>query len=230
MSNPESAALLAHIVSQLETNVQFLVSQNYISRADANAFLAKLPKNGVPQTAASSNLASRMKNLVTLSPSPPAAPARPAAQVQQARALWAYNEHGQDSDDLSFGADDIIEIVEETNADWWMGKVHGKQALFPSSYVERIAAAPAPSARTVAPVPAQAKTPYRPFGAALHGGSVPPPAGAGVNSVGLQQAPGQEEKKSKYGKYGDTMAHSAAGGVGFGAGAAIGGGLVRAIF
>ncbi|SJL08813.1 uncharacterized protein ARMOST_12184 [Armillaria ostoyae] len=37
-------------------------------------------------------------------------------------------------------------------------------------------------------------------------------------------------KKSKFGKYGNTMAHSAAGGVGFGAGAAIGGGLVRAIF
>lgn len=34
----------------------------------------------------------------------------------------------------------------------------------------------------------------------------PPPAGAGaVNSVGLQEAPGTEEKKSKYGKFGNTV-------------------------
>ncbi|GLB40670.1 putative variant SH3 domain containing protein [Lyophyllum shimeji] len=240
MSTPESAALLAHIVSQVETNVRFLVAQNYLSRADADAFLAKLPENGVPKAAnASSNssLVSRVKSLATSSP--PLKPPQP--QVQQARAVWGYNENGQESDDLSFSAGDIIDIIEETNADWWLGKVHGKQALFPSAYVEKISApapAPAPSsavvpARTVPPAPAQTgKTPYRPFGAAHHGLDGPPPPGQGVNSVGLQQANAQEEKekKGRFGKYGETMAHSAAGGVGFGAGAAIGGGLVRAIF
>lgn len=97
---------------------------------------------------------------------------------------------------------------------------------------------------------------YKPFKAALHGSDIPPAVnGTGnvipipeTNSVGLQNDDaGQEKKKSKYGKYGNTMAHSAAGGVGvfcvcfirdsllkspsgFGAGSAIGGGLVRAIF
>jgi len=221
MSNSENAALLAHIVSQVESNVHFLVSQNHISQADANAFLAKLPNNnGNINATASPGLASRMRNMVVSSPATPAAPPKPAA-MQQGRALWGYNENGQDADDLSFAAGDIIEIVEETNADWWMGKVNGKQALFPSSYVEKLK-----SPAAVAPAHASEKTPYRPFGAAYHGVNAPPPAGAGVNQVGLQEAPGQEEKKSKFGKYGNTMAHSAAGGVGFGLGA----GLVGAIF
>ncbi|KAF5370470.1 hypothetical protein D9615_009757 [Tricholomella constricta] len=229
MTSDENAVLLAHIVSQVESNVNFLVAQNHISRADANTFLAKLPANGnaPATTTVTPSLASRVRGMVGAAPTPPAAPPRPAT-TQQARALWAYNENGQDPDDLSFAAGDIVEIVEETNADWWMGKVHGKQALFPSSYVEKIHnAAPVPA---IAPAAAGQKTPYRPFGAAMHGHNAPPPSGAGVNTVGLQQAEGTEEKKGKFGKYGNTMAHSAAGGVGFGAGAAIGGGLVRAIF
>ncbi|PBK58726.1 hypothetical protein ARMSODRAFT_1028010 [Armillaria solidipes] len=31
--------------------------------------------------------------------------------------------------------------------------------------------------------------------------NVPPPPGAGANSIGLQQDPGQERKKSKFGKF-----------------------------
>lgn len=151
---------------------------------------------------------------------PRAAPVAPG--VKQAKALWPYNENGQDPNDLSFSSGDIIEIVEETNADWWVGKFNGKQAMFPASYVERIA----PAAAAAVP----ARKPYKPFGAALHGSDVPPPAGQGVNSLGLQEKEGTEEKKSRFGKYGNTMGQAAAGGVGFGAGAAIGGGLVRAIF
>ncbi|KAG5642559.1 hypothetical protein DXG03_002546 [Asterophora parasitica] len=245
MTSQENAALLAHIVSQVESNVNFLVSHNHLSRADANTFLAKLPTPNSSIATANSSLASRVRNMAVSTPintpTPPAAPPRPAA-TQQARALWPYNENGQDSDDLSFAAGDIIDILEETNADWWMGRVHGKQALFPSSYVEKIRSAPpAPTPYSTAPTytptsanPAPAgattsgKTPYRPFGAAMHGVNNPPPAGAGVNSVGLQEAPGTEEKKSRFGKYGDTVRCSI---LPFPVqGAAIGGGLVRAIF
>lgn len=71
-----------------------------------------------------------------------------------------------------------------------MGSVHGKQALFPSSYVEKIAE----------------KAAYRPFGAAYQGVDAPPPAASGgVNSVGLQQEAGQEQKKGKFGKFGNTV-------------------------
>ncbi|KAJ6577347.1 SH3 domain-containing protein [Mycena capillaripes] len=217
------AALLAHVVSQVEANVNFLVSQNHISQSDASAFLAKLPSSSAPRAM----------------PTPTAyAPRRgvtaPAAAVVQARALWDYNVDGRDADDLSFSAGDIIEIVKEENSDWWMGRVNGKQALFPSAYVEKIAAPnSAPAPRNVAPVSNANNGPrpaYRPFMAAHQGRDAPPAPGGGTNSLGLQQDPEQDKKKSKYSKYGDTMAHSAAGGVGFGAGAAIGGGLVRAIF
>ncbi|KAJ7671644.1 SH3 domain-containing protein [Mycena polygramma] len=215
------AALLAHVVSQVESNVNFLVSQNYISQSDASVFLAKLPSSG----------AAAPRAMPAPAPYAPRrgvnAPAAPA--VVQARALWPYNENGQDADDLSFSAGDIIEVVKEENADWWMGRINGKQALFPSAYVEKISA---PAARNVAPISNNAgpKPAYKPFMAAHQGRDAPPAPGGGTNSLGLQQDPEQEKKKSKYGKYGDTMAHSAAGGVGFGAGAAIGGGLVRAIF
>ncbi|KAJ6468465.1 SH3 domain-containing protein [Mycena sanguinolenta] len=221
------AALLAHVVSQVESNVNFLVSQNYISQSDASAFLSKLPNSSAPRAMPTPTpFAARQKSN---------APAASAPNVAQAKALWAYNEDGKDADDLSFSAGDIIEVIKEENNDWWLGSFNGKQALFPSAYVEKIAAsspapAPVPAARRVPPAANGPAPAYRPFMAAHQGRDVPPPPGGGTNSLGLQQDPEQEKKKSKFGKYGNTMAHSAAGGVGFGAGAAIGGGLVRAIF
>ncbi|KAF4613907.1 hypothetical protein D9613_007853 [Agrocybe pediades] len=222
--DPQAAALLAHVVSQIEQNVNFLASQNYISQSDASAILTKLPN--AQSTCGMAAITSRMSSMMGRAPAaaPRAVPAAPS--VPQAKALWAYR--GDDADDLSFEAGDIVEIVEETNADWWMGRCHGKQGLFPSTYVERIAQPVAP-----APAPYQNAAPtraYKPFGAALHGTNVPPPPGQGTNSIGLQEKPGTEEKKDKYGQYKNTLAHSAVGGVGFGAGSAIGGGLVRAIF
>ncbi|KAF7307430.1 Myosin IE [Mycena indigotica] len=230
-------ALMNHIVSRLEADINFLVSQNQISHADAAAFLQKLPS--------SSNAPAMSMPTPAHTPSPYQAPV-----TMQGRAIWPYNENGQEGDDLSFSKGDIIEIVKEENADWWLGRHNGKEALFPSAYVEKIASAPQPPARNVPPV---SKKPYKPFMAAHHGRDAPPPQNIAptgpTNSIGLQQdVQGQQEKKSKYGKYGETvrafllssllrilntslqMAHSAAGGVGFGAGAAIGGGLVRAIF
>lgn len=71
-------------------------------------------------------------------------------------------------------------------------------------------AAPSAPLRSIhAPPPSseqKSKSVYRPFGAAHHGADKPPPPGSGqVNSVGLSEAPGQQEKKSKFGKYGNTV-------------------------
>jgi hypothetical protein len=123
---------------------------------------------------------------------------------------------------LSFAAGDTIEIIDETNADWWTGRVNGKQGLFPSTYVEKLAR-PVPTGNSE-------KKPYKPFGAAYQGMDSPPPGDQGVNSIVLQEKEGTEAKKNRFGQYKSTIAHAAAGGVGFGAGAAIGGGLVQAIF
>lgn len=108
--------------------------------------------------------------------------------------------------------------MEETNADWWTGRFNGKQGLLPSNHVEKLASgAPPTPARTIlapppqydqsatAPAPRE-KAPYKSFGAAHHGADRPPPAGSGtVNSVGLQEAPGQDKKKGKYGSLGNTV-------------------------
>ncbi|THH14267.1 hypothetical protein EW146_g6041 [Bondarzewia mesenterica] len=171
-------------------------------------------------------------------PPPPVRRRSVPARPNQARALWAYNEDSQDPNDLSFSEGDIIEIISETNADWWTGKVNGNEGLFPSNHVEKISGAP-PTPTSTPPSYVQPayganqiseKRAYKPFMAAHHGVDLPPPANGSTNSIGLQQAQGQEEKKAKYGALKNTMAHSAAAGLGAGAGMALGGGLVRKIF
>ncbi|KAK0439180.1 SH3-domain-containing protein [Armillaria borealis] len=227
--------LLTHIASQTASNIDFLVVNGYVTQAEAAGLQRKLSSLQGSSTPAPASVRSSTFRSPSL---PPPAPAPPA--LVQAKALWAYNLDASDPDDLSFAAGDIITIVEETNADWWLGEHNGCKALFPANYVEKIVPAPASrtlppayvpptGSRSVPPAPSE-KREYKPFMAAHSNVNAPPPPGAGTNSVGLQQDPGQDGKKSKLGKYGNTMAHSAAGGVGFGAGAAIGGGLVRAIF
>ncbi|KAG1750247.1 SH3-domain-containing protein [Suillus lakei] len=242
----QSAALLAHVATQLQLNVSFLESQNYMSAEDADSMreiVSRLP-GGAGQSVVTTSFNVIDPAVMTRSipspavmpraraiPSPPvqAPPISPISSQQPrlVKAIWAYNEDGGQPNDLSFAAGDLIEIVSEKNQDWWLGRAGGREALFPSNHVEIVDASALPQADAVTTT---AKKSYRPFGAALHGTDKPPTAGVGVNSVGLQEASGQAEKKNKFGKYGNTMAHSAAGGVGFGAGAAIGGGLVRAIF
>ncbi|XP_051985859.1 unconventional myosin-Ie-like isoform X1 [Xyrauchen texanus] len=61
---------------------------------------------------------------------------KPKPQVPQCKALYAYD--AQDTDELSFNADDIIEIVKEDASGWWTGRLRGKQGLFPNNYVTKI--------------------------------------------------------------------------------------------
>ncbi|KZT68769.1 SH3-domain-containing protein [Daedalea quercina L-15889] len=241
-------AYLAHILSQTRANIDFLAAHNHISRADADLLRARLPS----ANAASALPVEEINNLSVSAPGRRVVPPPPprSAPTQRARALWAYNEDGSEPNDLSFSSGEIVEVIDETNADWWTGRCRGRQGLFPSNHVEKIdGSAPAhvpPPMPVYAPPPQQYGPPqpyaagpppsekpaYRPFGATYAGYDQPPPvqAPAPVNSMGLQQDPGQEKKKSKFGRLGDTMATSAAGGVGFGAGAAIGSGIVGAIF
>ena len=75
-----STALLEHIVSRVEQDVQFLVDQNYITAQDAAVIVARLPS------------ATRQAPAPISSP-----PLSSYAGVQpvKARALWAYNENGK---------------------------------------------------------------------------------------------------------------------------------------
>ncbi|KAI0366337.1 SH3-domain-containing protein, partial [Pilatotrama ljubarskyi] len=244
-SDPQAAALLAHILSQTQQNISFLAAQNYISPTEAAELITRLSQRPRATDDASVNsLASGVNNLAVnpaRSPSParrvvPPPPPR-HDNVKRARALWAYNEDGREPNDLSFSAGEIVEIVDETNADWWTGKCRGKQGLFPSNYVElldagRGPASPAPSMPAM-PMPMSSyhqppPGPPQPYGAPAepekaamyHQSYSSPPPGpmqpAPVQVVTVQQD--QPPKKNKFGKLGSTMATSAAGGVGFGAG------------
>ncbi|KAJ2988016.1 hypothetical protein NUW54_g9248 [Trametes sanguinea] len=163
----------------------------------------------------------------------------------RARALWAYNEDGREPNDLSFSAGETIEIIEETNPDWWTGKCRGKQGLFPSNYVEMLdtgrSVPPPPAPLMPMPTSSYNSAPPAPYGmpnepekAAMYQQSyASPPPGPMQPAPPVQVVQVQQEappKKNKFGKLGNTMATSAAGGVGFGAGAAIGSGLINAIF
>ncbi|KAF7668880.1 hypothetical protein LDENG_00278050 [Lucifuga dentata] len=68
-------------------------------------------------------------------PRPKPAP-KPKPQVLQCKALYAYD--AQDTDELSFNADDIIDIIKEDASGWWTGRLRGKQGLFPNNYVNKI--------------------------------------------------------------------------------------------
>ncbi|KAF7773388.1 hypothetical protein Agabi119p4_5555 [Agaricus bisporus var. burnettii] len=220
-SHSQDSALLAHIVSQVENNIQFLVSQGHIAQKDASQFLVKLPRPDTRANVAVPSFPAPTPHAVA--PTPVNFQASPAVTTR-ARALWAWS--GQDESDLSIKEGDVIEIVEETNGDWWTGRLDGRQGVFPANFVEKIKDSASTSQKPV----------YKPFRAAYHGmdqpsaAPAPAPVQGQTNSLGLEEDQGQQEKKSKYGGLKNTMAHSAAGGVGFGAGAAIGGGLVRAIF
>jgi hypothetical protein len=86
--DPQAAALLAHVVSQIQSNVDFLLAQNYISPSDASSIVSLLPAG------------TRTQPIPVGSPSPQTPtrrgiPAPPLAHRLQARALWAYNVNGQ---------------------------------------------------------------------------------------------------------------------------------------
>ncbi|KAG8144808.1 hypothetical protein E2320_013233 [Naja naja] len=61
---------------------------------------------------------------------------QPKPQVPQCRALYAYD--AQDTDELSFNANDLIDLLREDPSGWWTGRLRGKQGLFPNNYVTKM--------------------------------------------------------------------------------------------
>ncbi|KAG8745136.1 hypothetical protein FRC10_008747 [Ceratobasidium sp. 414] len=292
--------LLAHLVSRLEADVNFLSTHGHISSSDAQTVLGILSRAGSnassvsaitsgmrdmtmpsvvipapyggnvstpnpapapvsypssPATYGNANTAPpafpggppvsgpsyhSTSNRSSMTPSPMSSlkrpvPPPPASGGAQAKALWDYNLDGQLGNDLTFRTGDIIQITKEENADWWTGKVNGKEGMFPSNHVEKI-----PSYAPAAPSYTPTYTSQSSYGFnekdqqqqhQMYGPPPGPPANYQQAGPVQQQPPAEEEKKKgKFGKYGGIMAGSAAGGLGFGAGAAVGGGLINAIF
>ncbi|TGZ76786.1 hypothetical protein EX30DRAFT_399008 [Ascodesmis nigricans] len=56
------------------------------------------------------------------------------------QALWDYPGPGNTAaqGDLTFKVGDTVEVVERTNADWWLGRMGGEVGLFPSGFVREV--------------------------------------------------------------------------------------------
>lgn len=185
-SDPQAVALLDHVFAQTLSNIEFLASHNYISAVDASQLSSRLISAQGQRDPVGGSLAASMQALA-VAPAPPPSrrnvPSPPQPRTVQARALWAYNEDGrvrpqiastlsrrasfffiQEPNDLSFSAGEIVEIVDETNADWWTGKCRGRQGLFPSNHVEKLGASspPAPSRAPQAASPVYSSPPGPP--------------------------------------------------------------------
>jgi hypothetical protein len=99
-SDAQSAALLAHVATQLQLNVAFLESQNYMSAEDAGIMrdiLSRIPGGAGQSVQVSVRVTSPAAVPRAIPPIPTRAPAISPAPSQQARfvkAVWAYNEDG----------------------------------------------------------------------------------------------------------------------------------------
>ena len=124
---------------------------------------------------------------------------------------------------MTFYKDDIIEIISESNADWWTGKANGRTGLFPSNYVEKLvhpvppalanlnSSSPNPQSIVVhVHQPQSQSEASQPQYAAYNRTPQAPPM--------HHESDKGEKKEGKYSQLKSTMAHSAAGGLGFGAG------------
>uniref|UniRef100_A0A3P8WP09 Myosin IF n=1 Tax=Cynoglossus semilaevis TaxID=244447 RepID=A0A3P8WP09_CYNSE len=67
---------------------------------------------------------------------PPAPKPQPKPQGPRCRALYQYI--GQDTDEISFDVNDIIDLIQEDPSGWWKGRFRGREGLFPGNYVEKI--------------------------------------------------------------------------------------------
>ncbi|ORX40049.1 hypothetical protein BD324DRAFT_616079 [Kockovaella imperatae] len=62
------------------------------------------------------------------------APLQSHAEGHWVKALYDFT--GSAADELKFKKEDMIEVLEKVNDDWWNGECHGRHGLFPSAYVE----------------------------------------------------------------------------------------------
>ncbi|KAI9641935.1 protein that induces appearance of [PIN+] prion when overproduced [Ciborinia camelliae] len=169
---------------------------------------------------------------------PPRGPTQPPArpEIGRATALYRYTE----PEDCNFDVGDIIIIFEYMNDDWWMGKNEktGKEGVFPSNYVQKHTAQPAPQhsyygneKATHSPYAPQQQA-YSPYAPQQQG---PPPPGpsnpynSSVPPMAVAEQP-TEDKPSKGGEMGKKFGKKLGNAAIFGAGATIGGNIVNSIF
>mmetsp|Transcript_9593 Transcript_9593/g.12531 ORF Transcript_9593/g.12531 Transcript_9593/m.12531 type:complete len:1337 (+) Transcript_9593:190-4200(+) len=69
-----------------------------------------------------------------------------ATKLDQAKGL--YDFVAEADDELNFNKGDVIDLLNTTDPEWWLGTVKGKRGVFPASYVERIENKPKKALKT----------------------------------------------------------------------------------
>ncbi|PPQ64150.1 hypothetical protein CVT24_008780 [Panaeolus cyanescens] len=200
------------ILSQTKANIEFLVNSKTLSKDQGNDILAKLS-----------------------SPPPINTATKPCSYLFKARAIWGYNENGQASSDLTFFAGDVIEVIEETNERIDAPVPERKPATFNGGFPDH---RPPPQHNNA--LPYGGGPGYAPYHHPPQNYGPPPPNhyqpqyNAPPPPPAQQQVVVNSEPEKKPGVFsgglGNTLAHSAAGGLGFGAGSAVAGNLVNSLF
>jgi amphiphysin len=115
--------------------------------SSASAFSKKAPPpppslgsshNPPPPYSATSNGAASAAAKRAPPPPPPLKPKPKPAEPVVRYVVALYDFEAQADGDLSFNTGDRIEIVEKTASaeDWWTGRLHGQQGVFPGNYVQ----------------------------------------------------------------------------------------------
>ncbi|KAI9264033.1 hypothetical protein EDC94DRAFT_606792 [Helicostylum pulchrum] len=152
-----------HVLSSIRNELNLLKSHNYIQPQAYDEILRLLPSNinssnqrDMPNMGYSSNPpppfaggmmpgASPTHSVASI-PSTPATVLPPPSynasandhnKLGSAEALYDYSGENPDTD-LSFRRGDTIQLTELVNDDWWKGALHGKNGLFPRSYVRKL--------------------------------------------------------------------------------------------
>ena len=216
------SAFVFHLVSQTRANIDLLQAQGYLSMEEAAKIQSKLAAATVKSPEKSVKLPVPSPQHYSPAPSYQPPPPPPKPSYPKARVLWAYNEDGRvcnfseviphpavlklvskEPNDLAMSVGDTIDVVEETNEDWWTGRNGGKEGLFPSNYVEKL-----PPGKSSKPYPEKYGAPgYSDHDSHPHQ-QMPGDDAPAVNSVGLQPDEGQGKKKGKFGKFGGTVRSS----------------------
>lgn len=69
-------------------------------------------------------------------PCPAEAKSTSAKALKGRKAKALYDFHGENEDELTFKAGDIITELESVDDDWMSGELMGKSGIFPKNYVQ----------------------------------------------------------------------------------------------
>ncbi|KIJ45077.1 hypothetical protein M422DRAFT_29930 [Sphaerobolus stellatus SS14] len=109
--------------------------------SSGSSFVKKAPPPPPPSAAvAPPPYSASASSVATKRPPPPPPPLKPKPKPAVQYVVALYDFQAQADGDLSFSVGDRIEIVERTGSqdDWWTGKVHGQQGVFPGNYVQDV--------------------------------------------------------------------------------------------